>query len=221
MEVAPANRSPNAQTGTLRRRFQLLDAIVLMAATAVACGVTRWIDSLSDGAVSWSALPDIWINYTHQPPSVVNNRMELIDVVLETSLDLVALTLPFFAIWTLALIPLRLRFPRPRWRRLPNQPGAMATCAVGVSLVVALLHFCVVLFVIPAQWHPISVGTNEWVLAYVHLASYPGVAALASWVTLLLGRRWRAERSWIDRCGCVLGAYWVAVTVALPFLVGV
>jgi hypothetical protein len=47
-----------------------------------------------------------------------------------------------------------------------------------------------------------------------------GLAGLRGWVgegaTLLLGRRWRAEPSRIDRAGRCLGVYWIGVII-LPF----
>jgi hypothetical protein len=42
-----------------------------------------------------------------------------------------------------------------------------------------------------------------------------GLAVLTSWTTLLVGCRWRAERSWIDRIGRMLGVYWIATGLAM------
>ena len=36
-----------------------------------------------------------------------------------------------------------------------------------------------------------------------------GFAIAACWLVLIVGRRWRPEPSWIDRCGRALGAYWI------------
>ncbi len=36
-----------------------------------------------------------------------------------------------------------------------------------------------------------------------------GFAVAASWLVLIVGRRWRPEPSWIDRCGRAVGAYWI------------
>jgi hypothetical protein len=38
-------------------------------------------------------------------------------------------------------------------------------------------------------------------------------AVMAAWATLILGRRWRAESSWIDRAGRCCGFYWIALSV--------
>jgi hypothetical protein len=41
------------------------------------------------------------------------------------------------------------------------------------------------------------------------LSAQAGGAVAAGWAILALGRRWRPERSWIDRLGAALGAYWI------------
>ena len=46
-----------------------------------------------------------------------------------------------------------------------------------------------------------------------------GTAVGAVWVSLLLGGRWKAERSWIDRLGRVIGIGWMAL--ALVYYAGV
>ena len=45
-----------------------------------------------------------------------------------------------------------------------------------------------------------------------------GLAVLASWVTLVAGRRWRPEPSWVDRLGRALGLLWVLLGLASPLL---
>jgi hypothetical protein len=51
------------------------------------------------------------------------------------------------------------------------------------------------------------------------LLSYTGWAVCAAWTVLWLAGVWRAERSWIDRTGRVLGVYWVLNSVlGLPAL---
>jgi hypothetical protein len=38
---------------------------------------------------------------------------------------------------------------------------------------------------------------------------FVGLSVVVSWMTLLVGRQWRAERSWIDRLGRAIGIWWV------------
>lgn len=42
-----------------------------------------------------------------------------------------------------------------------------------------------------------------------------GLSISASWMTLLLGRRWRAEASWIDRLGRALGVLWILISILI------
>jgi hypothetical protein len=46
----------------------------------------------------------------------------------------------------------------------------------------------------------------------------PGMAVLASWFTLATTVGWRAERSWHDRAGRVIGFAWIAVLLIWPWL---
>lgn len=218
MEAASPNTTSKALTAPVGRRFQLFDAIFLVAATAVACGITRLIDYASDGTL-WSGLSDLYSRYINQSPVVIDNALYLIDVVLGTMLYITVLTLPFFAAWTLSLIPIRQRFPRPRLRRLANQPGMIATCAVGVSFVFAFLRIGISLLVLGSHSFLLGIWIDEPLLELAHAASYPGLAVLASWATLLLGGRWYAEPSWIDGLGRFMGAYWIAIAAAHAVLI--
>jgi hypothetical protein len=38
-------------------------------------------------------------------------------------------------------------------------------------------------------------------------------AVMAAWAALILGRRWRAEPTWIDRAGRCCGFYWIALAL--------
>jgi hypothetical protein len=42
-----------------------------------------------------------------------------------------------------------------------------------------------------------------------------GITVSAVWIVLSISGAWRAERSWIDRAGMVLGTYWVASSMVL------
>ena len=46
-----------------------------------------------------------------------------------------------------------------------------------------------------------------WTPFYVPM--FVGWAVFVTWMTLLIGRRWRAERSWIDRLGRATGVFWI------------
>ena len=42
-------------TATAQRRFRLLDAMILAAATALGCVLVQWMGRVTQGGVSWSA----------------------------------------------------------------------------------------------------------------------------------------------------------------------
>ena len=47
--------------------------------------------------------------------------------------------IPFLTMWSLALAGLRLRQPRPPFRKLARQPGMIACCAAMLTLVIEVL----------------------------------------------------------------------------------
>jgi len=194
---------------TEHRTFSLLDAMTLVAATAVglaglrcsAGGFTQLGAELSDSVTALAAPPEGWSSWGWALFSIYG----LVATVL----------VPFCAAWTLAILGLRLRRPHPRLRRLACQPGALACYAAAFALVPAAVGL-LGLAVLSARnevelrsWEPIQ-G-----LAFVLVPALTGFAVLGSWATLLVGRRWRAEPSWIDRAGRVLGLYWIGA-IALP-----
>jgi hypothetical protein len=101
------------------------------------------------------------------------------------------LAFPFLLVWTISLLVLRLRQPRPEWRGLWRQPGwcgcfaAVAAWAVGLA-VEALLEWPAPTVVIP-------------------------LAVVLAWLVLGLTRKWSAEPSWIDRAGRCLALAWIAM----------
>lgn len=117
-EITRVPSQSSLKPTTPRRRFQLLDMMILVAATTLACGITVWIDRVSDQEISVTFVPAPSVVSSQPPSIVVADSQQIIRFVLEASFELIGLTLPFFAMWTLALIPIRLRLPRPRLRRL-------------------------------------------------------------------------------------------------------
>ena len=54
---------------------------------------------------------------------------------------------------------------------------------------------------------------------FVVLLSFAGFAVACVWIVLWLSGVWRAEPSWIDRTGRVLGIYWVSnCIIAVPLI---
>jgi hypothetical protein len=175
-----------------RRRFRLLDAMILIAATGVACGLMLGIERVTQGQVSWSTVSEL--------ASGAQGQLEAWKLVVTTVFLVVLLAMPFAAMWTLAIIPLRFTGPRPRFRRLARQPGINAAFSACVALVLAGVEAGVTL------WLDGNEFTYFFLLA---IPTYPALAVLIAWMTLLVGGRWRAEPSWVDRLGRALGVYWI------------
>jgi hypothetical protein len=115
---------------------------------------------------------------------------------------------------TIALIPLRLRRPRPR--RPGRHPGIVACCAVALALALILAEQANS-WLKPADGPALAVPhyrTINLVFDLLRLDLYsPAVAG--AWLALALSGRWRPERDWFDRAGRALGVCWIVS----PFIV--
>jgi len=203
------------------RRFGLGDVLILIAALAAGMHGARglWLLQVEGpGVQTWSVTPK-W-------------------------LMMAAMAASFAAPMTMACLAFRLRRPRPARRRIWMQPGAAAAlaCALifavkGIEVVAAfarpdilsvgapigqaarvrvsdstyLLHVSV-----PAPNGLIgSVDLGCWGVAMAAFAAPCGYGVGAVWLLLAVSGRWRAERSWIDRLGRVLGVVWIAATIVV------
>ncbi|MGO9465028.1 MAG: hypothetical protein ACLQIB_12215 [Isosphaeraceae bacterium] len=99
------------------RKFTLLDAMILVAATAAGLALLRML--LAEGRFSLGAI------FVGRFTSRVLGGIEW--------------AYPFLMMWTFALVILGLRPPRPPIRRLARQPGMAACSAASLILVVQLL----------------------------------------------------------------------------------
>ena len=102
--------------------------------------------------------------------------------------------------WTLGLLIIRLRRPRPNLRRLARQPGWSASCAAATGIVTGIVMAA------------IGVHGRYGIQYYFDLIPYPiGIAVAAVWLHLATSGRWRNEPGWIDRTGRVLGVAWLVI----------
>jgi hypothetical protein len=173
---------PNMQP----RRFTLLDAMALIAATAVGLFLFRLTSP------EWS---DIRATLGRS-----DRGMRRFTVLQDAGQAVV----PFLAAWTVALLLLRLRRPRPRLRRALLQPGAVACAAATVAIAVEATWILSLLAVGSRFVHPSSV--------FVGYAQQVSFAVLGGWTALAAGGRWRSEPSWLDRAGRAAGGSWIVVT---------
>jgi hypothetical protein len=176
------------------RHFNLEDAMVLVAATAAGMA---WVHAYYDPqsfAIAWRfyVREGYWTQATQY---------------------LIRAAWPFVLAWTMAILILRLRPPRPPRRWLARQPGLVACCAVTLAAATLLWPTLVGLIAgIPAPdsvsgparfWRDIASGDGS--------AETIGLAVVAAWLTLALGGRWRPESSWVDRAGRALGIVWIGL----------
>lgn len=110
----------------------------------------------------------------------------------------------FLLAWTLALIPLRLRRPRPPLRRLMVQPGMAACCAVAIVTAIDAISWTIYGAQLDPQ-HARQMLARYW---RGH-SQHPGPAVALTWLGLALSRRWRPEPGWLDRLGRAVGALWL------------
>lgn len=177
-----------------RRKFTLIDAMFLVAATAVALVPIRYAydsDMLEALSAAWT-FEGVW----------------------EFALGLHWIFTPLLVTWSLALWLLRLRQPRPRLRRLFRQPGMAATTAILLSVVLILIKLFAMLVIVFLAAKAFARSGEGLALDFLFVCSRMYSAALcdallAVWLVLWLGRVWRCEASWIDRAGRALGIFGV------------
>jgi hypothetical protein len=190
------------------RRFTLLDAMILVAATAIAIPAiwsqidNEWTDAFVPSY--WDRVQGGWRAWPGVMPAVF-------------IADVIELARPCLATWTLALLALRLRRPRPTRRRLLLRPGMVACVAAACVLclnTLGLLAF-LLLELCLGRGVPIvidkgifSLTVTDWSVDQV------AFAVLAAWICLVLGGRRRPERSWIDRGGRALGDAWILAALS-------
>jgi hypothetical protein len=104
----------------------------------------------------------------------------------------------------MALLFLRLLQPRPVVRGLARQPGFVASLVLFVG---GSMTFSNVSRNIYLPWRGLHFTDFFPYLFQTFERAEVGFAVAASWLVLVVGRRWRPEPSWIDRCGRAGGAY--------------
>jgi hypothetical protein len=181
------------------RRFTLFDAMILVAATAVGLAIAR----------RWTGIAEVKRRLFLSPEDGLLQALAPLT-------QRIVLSWPVVAMWTLALVALRLRRPRPRGRRLFTPAGVVA-CLVAV--VVMGLEFAHVVVIEAEDWlqfpQPRHTAARwyEFEFRTIHTTATTsiGFAVATAWVALALARRWRSERSWIDRAGRVVGCLWIVL----------
>jgi hypothetical protein len=166
------------------RKFTALDATALLSATGAAAVLAGWI------LTPLARRLERYTGNSRWEPAYVDSllRYALGDKALGRAMinGLPPAAMAFLFAYTFTLLALRLVSPKPPAAELARQPGLWASSGIvlGVAAMLALRWFQPVIL--------------------------PASVALA-WVVLLLSGRWRAERSWIDRSGRIVGVCWLAL----------
>ena len=200
------------------RRFTLLDAMVLVAATAA--GLAVGLSTRSEpfhfrgGATPFGEWPSL------EPVDFSGGLLQW-KTYRETHMLLTGIAyqaMPLTFPWTLAVLALRLRRPRPSLRRLAHQPGFAACVAVAVMSVAGALGEISSLLDrttwgdgFRVRWSMVLTAFRDSYMNAGGGRPALAVAVGAVWAFLALGRIARREPGWIDRSGRALGVYWVAL----------
>ncbi len=170
-------------TARVRRKFTILDGMILVAAIACGFAIHRAIPDMS----GWGILGENWLG--------------------RNARDSIRAALPFLLMLTLGTLVMRLRRPRPRWRALARQPGTAACCATVVPIA---LH--IGLYADQSRIRPgnDALMGYPWFWSLVESgAASAGLWVLAAWLAMAISGRRRPERSWIDRLGRIVGLGWL------------
>ncbi len=176
-----------------RRRFTILDAMIVVAAAAIAIVWTH--------AILEFTLREYQILGFTDGGVVIGSLQACIP----------ALVLTNFAVLIMRSIQ-----PRPSWRRIARQPGAAACggVAFGVCLLL-ILRLATLAFQrlsgLRVKGFAPSGSTTRFVTQSL---TDMGLIVVGAWLALGVTRRWRAESSWIDLSGRLLGVCWIALYLA-------
>jgi hypothetical protein len=185
------------------RQFSILDALILIAATAAGFA---WWRILEPFGPFHGSLAEV---------SLAGSLRSRLYRAAWGLLDLYPVMVP----WTFGWLLLRLRSPRPGLRRIARQPGFAAECAVLAALAVQVGEL--------ARWRIAGCGLRHFTILTLRGQSLiemldnglrldETIKQIASavgslWGLMFLGRVLRPERSWIDRGGRALGVLWLVM----------
>lgn len=183
-----------------RRKFTVLDAMVLIAAVGV--GLV-WMREFTETEAGGESYP-YETKFNGGPiPSPV--RAVMIGFWwMDASHNIAAPV-------TIALVMLRAFPPRPNFRRLARQPGVVAcvavTAAVSVENLAKFSDVVVIVRYAAGKWSEIAS------LAYWNVqGDSESLAVFVAWLLLAWSGRWKRERSWVDHLGLIFGVYWLVMT---------
>lgn len=164
-----------------RRRFTPVDGFILVAATLVGL------------VLVWAVWPDLAsiARYSWRPRARMSIRAYESSIVA-----------PILTAWTIAIIALRLRTPRPRPGTLAREPGVAACLAALIAISTELLWALAI---------EIGVPDRGWRSRFVFQPVCEGApyAIAGAWLAIAMIGRWTAASNWVDRLGRIIGLLWM------------
>ena len=171
-----------------KRQFTLIDAVAFIAATAIGFALARLALSLLKArSIQFLARPR-WVQY-----SVLHGMLWIIPVLFALSI---------------AILPLSLRQPRPRFRSIIRSPGfVMNIAAIAGVLCVSVQNM-----------GEMAIDPSRADVIYVQMVSSQlpgdvGYFVVGSLVALALFGRLRPRAVWTDRLAYSMGWVWVGITL--------
>jgi hypothetical protein len=208
-----------------KRQFTLIDAIALVASAAIGLALVRGWES-----PNWCMEPMAFA-FPNPTPSTPRQLVRAVSLA-------VSWTIPFAMTSTVAILILRMRRPRPSFRRIARQPGTVGCASALLAMAIRMGHeattYLMGNLIRPSS--PIRLPSPPF-LRYDNIGYHPplgqimhnillewfpflvspsvGIAVIVSWSALRATGAWRPESSWIDRAGRLMGIYWIAVGAAI------
>lgn len=202
-----------------RRHFTLLDALALIAATAVGLAMTRSFDDVR--GIDLMESVDYRNRGANDPPGKWTTFKALYsptDTSRPTRAMRVAYWLeraafwpcPCLAAWTLAVLTLACLAPGMPRHDVLRRPGTLAALAWVMSFLAVATSSPMSLVgrlggVVTLYWR------DWWFLTWFALPRAAGSAVAVSWATLALSGRFETDGEWRDRLGTLLGLCWIVL----------
>ena len=194
------------------RRFRTADAVILLTAVAIGVASSCWVESYSRAIRARIAAASPLDSSRAQVSRGPGSWRDSAEKISSLAKRLVNLSAPVLATLSLALIPIGLLSPRPRWPLRARRPGTAAAIASALAILYVFASFAVKRLAMPPMFPGMFVVAREADVIYALncLPTLVGLAIVTSWTTFLVGRRWRAEPTWIDRLGRIVAVAWIA-----------
>jgi hypothetical protein len=170
------------------RRFNLIDAMILVFALSMAFAWTR------------AVVPKVV--FSEGPGAAV---FRLVRVSAPGAV-------PFLVLGSLALIAVRLRNPRPVLRELAAEPGFIACLIPAIVVALHIALACVGSNLAHLNgWRGGLLNGLDYYAYVLYYLPETGLAVAGSWLALGAVGCWRAASNWLERACRVMGFSWMVL----------